>query len=174
MAKGIGRPDLLTDARFADPAKQAANMRSSLRSWTRSSPRSRWRIGTKSSRAPSHLWRGARAAGSDQGPAAQGERHRRSARRRRREAQVHDQQPPPGAWRRQGSGQTRARLLANTARKSSSSSASTQPKSTSLRASGAVPKARNAPLSVLSMRRRQLADVASAKLIRWTQEEDDG
>ena len=25
LAKGIGRPDLLTDARFADPAKQAAN-----------------------------------------------------------------------------------------------------------------------------------------------------
>jgi len=42
------RADLLTDPRFADPAEEMANRpAASPRSWTKSSVRSRWRIGTR-------------------------------------------------------------------------------------------------------------------------------
>jgi formyl-CoA transferase len=46
LAKGIGRPDLLTDPRFADPAKQAANsaeLTAILDEVFRSQPMSHWR-----------------------------------------------------------------------------------------------------------------------------------
>ena len=53
LATGIGRPDLLSDGRFRDAAKQAAEFgRSSRQFWTKSLARSRWRIGAKSSSMP--------------------------------------------------------------------------------------------------------------------------
>ena len=52
VAKAIGRPDLLTDPRFSDPGEARwRTCRSSPPSSTRSSARSRWRIGMRSSPA---------------------------------------------------------------------------------------------------------------------------
>ena len=49
LANGIGRPDLLTDARFADPAKLVANSAQLTAILDRPLPRSRWRTGARCS-----------------------------------------------------------------------------------------------------------------------------
>ncbi len=106
VAKAIGRPDLLTDPRFSDPAKLMANMPQLTAildeifcgqadgSLVRGV---QWR--------PRHVWSGPWPAGGDQRSPAPGERHHRSAQWRRRQADVHHLQPAPGAWRHQGAGE---------------------------------------------------------------------
>ena len=130
LVNGIGRPELLTDARFADPAKQAANsaqLTAILDQTFASQPMAHWREVFEHAHLTFGVVLGARR--SDQGPAAQGERHCRSTRWRRREPNIHDQQPPPGARHCQGSGHDARPSLANTARKSSGNSASMVPRS---------------------------------------------
>ena len=168
VAKAIGRPDLLTDPRFSDPAKlvgeHAAAHRHPRRGLRRAADGAlvrglQWR--------PRHVRRRARAARSDQRSAAAGERHRRSARRRRRQADVDDQQPDPGAWRRQGAGQGAPRNLASTTRRFSSSWASARAKSTACARAAPFRKQRNV--------RRSSPSAIAQKFIRpeqeWTMDE---
>ena len=52
LAEGIGRADLLSDARFSDAAKAAANMAQLTAILDEVFCRSRWRTGTRSSSKP--------------------------------------------------------------------------------------------------------------------------
>jgi len=110
VAKAIGRPDILTDPRFSDPAKLTANMpqlAAILDEVFGAQPMAHW----YEVFSGLHVTFGARAraARGDRRSAAAIERHGRSARRRRWQADLDDQQPVSGARRRQGAGAARAR-----------------------------------------------------------------
>ena len=108
VAKAIGRPDLLTDPRFSDPAKLMANMPAAD-----GDPRRNllWRADGALVRGlqwrPRDVRSGAWAARGDQRSPAPGERHHRSAQWCRRQADVHHLQPASGAWRRQSAREAR-------------------------------------------------------------------
>ena len=88
VAKAIGRADLLTDPRFADPAKLIQNMPQLDRHSGRSLRLAADDPLVRSlQRRSCHVRRRARAAGSRQRSAAARERHHRSARRSRRQAE---------------------------------------------------------------------------------------
>ena len=143
VAKAIGRADLLTDPRFSDPAKLMANMpqlTAILDEVFGAQPMAHWYEVFNGVHVT--VRRRAWAARGDQRSAAAGERHRRSARRRRRQADLDDQQPDSGAWRRQSAGKARAGHSASTTKRFSGSSGSTRREIDGLRASGAVPKAK--------------------------------
>jgi crotonobetainyl-CoA:carnitine CoA-transferase CaiB-like acyl-CoA transferase len=110
VAKAFGRPDILTDPRFSDPAKLTANMpqlAAILDEVFGAQPMAHW----YEVFSGLHVTFGARAraARGDRRSAAAIERHGRSARRRRWQADLDDQQPVSGARRRQGAGAARAR-----------------------------------------------------------------
>ena len=149
VAKAIGRPDLLTDPRFSDPAKLMANMPQLTaildEVFCAAADGALVRGLQRRSR---HLRRGAWTARGDQRSAAAGERHRRSARRRRRQADVDDQQPDSGAWRRQGAGEARPGAWRTQRGGSPGSSASARPKSTACVRAAPFRKQRNMRRSV--------------------------
>ena len=106
VAKAIGRPDLLTDPRFSDPAKLVEHMPALteiLDDVFGSQADGAMARGLR--RRPCHVRRRARTGRSHQRPPITRERHRRSARRGRRQAHLDDQQPHQCAWRCESPGQ---------------------------------------------------------------------
>ena len=107
VAKAIGRPELLTDPRFADPAKLMQNMpqlTAILDKVFGSQPMAHWYKVFNGVHVTFGAVRGPQEVVKDPQCA---ERHYRSARRRRRQADLDDQQSDSGAWRHQSAGQAR-------------------------------------------------------------------
>ena len=100
VAKAIGRADLLTDPRFADPTKLIQNMSqlaAILDDVFGSQPMTHWYEVFNGVHVTFGAVRGPQEVVND--PQLRAERHHRSARRSRRQADLDDQQSHSGAWR---------------------------------------------------------------------------
>jgi crotonobetainyl-CoA:carnitine CoA-transferase CaiB-like acyl-CoA transferase len=108
VAKAIGRPDLLTDPRFSDPAKLVANMpqlTTILDEVFCAETMAHWYNVFNGTHVTFGAVRGPQEVIND--PQLRAKRHHRSAQWRRRQAYDNDQQPASGAWRRQGAREAR-------------------------------------------------------------------
>ena len=131
VAKAIGRADLLTDPRFSDPAKLAANMpqlTAILDEVFGAQPMAHWyevfngvHVTFGAVRGPQEVINDPQLRANDIVVPLEG---------RRRQADLDDQQPDSGAWRRQSAREARPGTRRTQRRGSRSSSGSARPKST--------------------------------------------
>ncbi len=130
VAKAIGRPDLLTDPRFSDPAKLMANMpqlTAILDEIFCAEPMAHWYEVFNGVHVTFGAVRGPQEVIND--PQLRANDIIVPLEWCRRQADVHDQQPASGAWRRQGARASAPQRLENTTRRFSGSSDLARPKS---------------------------------------------